>query len=666
MQTLNQILNAASKSGGPGFYKTLIPDFISSNLKKSYGKRLYQEEAFGRFIFYWNDYHYRPKGVPTQLLYHMATGSGKTLIMAGLIIYLYQKGYRNFLFFVNSTNIIDKTRDNFLNANASKYLFADTVSIGGKQIRIKEVENFQSANEDDINIVFATIQGLHSRLNTPKENSLTYDDFEERKIVLISDEAHHINAETKKGKKLGAEEKEEIISWEGTVNRIFNANADNILLEFTATADLTVPEIAKKYSDKLIFDYPLRQFRKDGYSKEVKVLQADLLPFDRALQAVLLSQYRQKLFGQYKKLIKPVILYKSKTIRESQAFFSAFVSGIKNLTVEDLQKIKNSGPGTIIEKLFYYLNTNNISLENFITELKEDFSEEKLIAVNSKDESEQKQLAVNSLEDEANEYRAVFAVDKLNEGWDVLNLFDIVRVYDTRDAKKGKPGKTTMAEAQLIGRGARYCPFKITEGQNNFGRKYDDDITNELRICEELYYHSAYNPQYIKGLNASLVEIGIKEMKKSHTKTGFYFLNKEKKSLLKTVSNNSTMLAGQTHKVILKTTQALSTNVFSITTAVIDQRKEKKYRLVDFGEPIIRKALNKLYFYQFSNLKKIFPTLNSISEFINAADYLGNIKLQITGLPRQFASLTQKEKLEVTIKVLENISKTLVNNVTIK
>ena len=44
----------------------------------------------------------------------------------------------------------------------------------------------------------------------------------------------------------------------------------------------------------------------------------------------------------------------------------------------------------------------------------------------------------------------VFAVDKLNEGWDVHNLFDIVRLYNTRDPdKSGKVGKTTMSEAHL-------------------------------------------------------------------------------------------------------------------------------------------------------------------------------------------------------------------------
>ena len=80
------------------------------------------------------------------------------------------------------------------------------------------MESLEGVNEDAINIVFTTIQGLHSRLNMPRENSLTYEDFEEKKIVLISDEAHHINAETKKGK-VNKEEQEGLLSWERTVKK---------------------------------------------------------------------------------------------------------------------------------------------------------------------------------------------------------------------------------------------------------------------------------------------------------------------------------------------------------------------------------------------------------------------------------------------------------------
>src|SRR6185369_11229430 len=156
-----------------------------------------------------------------------------------------------------------------------------------------------------------------------------------------------------------------------------------------------------------------------------------------------------------------------------------------------------------------YFSDNKISLDNLIIELKEDFSAEKTLSVNSKEESEEKQLAVNTLEDPNNEYRAIFAVDKLNEGWDVLNLFDIVRLYDTRDAKNNIPGPTTIKEAQLIGRGARYYPFKIEDSDNAYKRKFDNDIQNEMRVCEELYYHSTYNPRYIQELTSALIKSGI-------------------------------------------------------------------------------------------------------------------------------------------------------------
>jgi len=670
MPNLNQILTSALQFSGPDIYKNHVPEFLLSNLRSSFGKREYQQEAFGRFIYYLEDYYSRPKGVPTQLLFHMATGSGKTLIMAGLIIYLYQKGYRNFLFFVNSTNIIEKTRENFLNPASSKYLFADSVSIGDKKIRIKEVDNFQAANQDDINIVFSTIQALHIRLNTPKENSVTYEDFEDQKIVMISDEAHHINTETKNTKKLNVEERELIVSWERTVNRIFNANKDNIMLEFTATVDLSIPEIAEKYQDKLIFDYPLKQFRKDGYSKDVKVLQADLAPFDRALQGVLLSQYRRKIFENYKKRIKPVILFKSKTIKESETFFEEFKDRVNSLRPKDLSKIKNTTEEQTFKRMFRYFEDNHISFENLITELKEDFSENKLISVNSKDDSEQKQIAVNTLEDENNEYRAVFAVDKLNEGWDVLNLFDIVRLYDTRDAKAGKPGKTTMSEAQLIGRGARYCPFQITPDQPLYMRKYDENLDHDLRICEELYYHSAYNPRYIQELNKALEEIGIKAtetierdliLKDNFVQSSFFdreylFLNEQKKYNREDVFSLDKELIDQIHKISLKTGFSKSSVVFAQPEEMTVEKSNELFQLIDFGEIIVRKAINKLDFYQFSNLKKYLPHLKSITEFITSPNYLGKVQIEISALPDQIKNLTPDDKLQAAISVLENIS----------
>ena len=85
-----------------------IPREILDNLNLELELREYQKKALKNSIAYFEKYPYRK--FPAQLLYNMATGSGKTLIMASLILYLYKKGYNKFLFFVNSTNIINKTK----------------------------------------------------------------------------------------------------------------------------------------------------------------------------------------------------------------------------------------------------------------------------------------------------------------------------------------------------------------------------------------------------------------------------------------------------------------------------------------------------------------------------------------------------------------------------
>ena len=657
-----------------GGYADKLKSHIKHNLNSSFPIRPYQEEAFKRFDFATGNN--LKKENHKQLLFHMATGSGKTLIMAGLILDLYEKGYRNFIFFVNSTNIIEKTKDNFLNASSSKYLFNEIISISDRRIEIRETDNFEAVNDEDINIVFTTIQGLHTNLNTPKENSLTYEDFEDKKLVLLSDEAHHINTQTKRGGEgqleLSSEDKSP--SWENTVEKIFKSNAENYLLEFTATMDLSDEKIKEKYKDKLLFDYPLRQFRIDGYSKEVNVLQADLKPFERALQAVLLNQYRRKVFESNQLHIKPVILLKSKTIKESQEFYEEFIVGVNSLTARQLEKMKEETSNDITRKVFSHLDKQNITLDGLVLELKNDFSEDKCIAVDSKNDSEEKQLIVNSLEDENNEYRAVFAVDKLNEGWDVLNLFDIVRLYNTQNtggANRGKVGKTTMAEAQLIGRGARYCPFIASDDQQLYQRKYDNDIENELRICEELFYHSAHNPKYISELNKALQQIGIKPtrtvqkklfLKDKFKETDFYksgsiFVNERITNDRKDIHELDQSIRERIPKKKFITGKASISILIDGDQAEQINEYNKIHDLNSFSKPIIRKALNKLPFYRFSNLQRYFPHLKSMSEFIHDDKYLNTVKIELCGTSKQVNEPTNEMKLEATVSALDEISK---------
>ena len=79
---------------------TPLPIVLSSNLNPKFPIRPYQEKAFQYLVNYFEESFDGKPRQNHQLLFHMATGSGKTLIMAGTILYLYKLGYRNFLFFV--------------------------------------------------------------------------------------------------------------------------------------------------------------------------------------------------------------------------------------------------------------------------------------------------------------------------------------------------------------------------------------------------------------------------------------------------------------------------------------------------------------------------------------------------------------------------------------
>ena len=629
----------------PEAYKEL-PKYVVQNLTQKYQIRPYQEQAFRNFITYFENDRLRHR--PSQVLFHMATGSGKTLIMAGLILYLYKKGYRNFLFFVNADNIVQKTKDNFINRTSSKYLFSDEINIDGQSVKIRTVENFQDWNKDDINICFTTIQGLHMSLNQFKENGLTDDDFAEKKIVLIADEAHHLNVETKKG--LTKVEKEDKNNWETTVNRIFNSDVDNVLLEFTATCDLKNPYILSEYEKKIIVDYPLRKFREDGYSKEVKTLQSHVPLIDRVLQAVLLSQYRLKLFQDNKKLIKPVILFKSDKIDSSKKFYQEeFRPLIDNLSESDLLRIRTQTSNPLLVKMFEYFGTHTTN-EQLISEIKEDFSHEKCISVNSKEDKGTYQLLINSLEDRNNLIRCIFAVDQLNEGWDVLNLFDIVRLYETRSAERhGGPGRQTIQEAQLIGRGARYCPFTTTDKSERFLRKFDDDIDNELRVCETLYYHCMYNSLYISELTTAMKGIGLLP---DNIKECSYILKEDFKRDI--IYNNGLVFENervvQSRKQITELLPSVRTKDYEIdlssgATSIVnllapssdgvktlERVSTKSFTIGQIAErnySIVHKALRQFNIFKFDILQQYYPNLKSTKQFITDSNYLGNIKINI-------------------------------------
>lgn len=641
MAFLHEEIDAARKFGA----NAELPSYIPENLNPNFELRPYQKEAFENFITYFENDKMRQK--PTQVLFHMATGSGKTLIMAGLMLYLYKQGYRNFLFFVNLSNIVEKTKENFKNQTSTKFLFADEIVLDGERIGIQEVENFQYSDPEKINICFSTTQGLHMDMWMVKEGAMSFDDFEGQKVVLISDEAHHLNVDTKK--KMSQEESDSYHSWESTVKSIFNKNNENVLLEFTATCDLENPAIRAAYESKIVFNYPLEQFYHDQYSKDIITLRSDLTIMERALQALVLSQYRLKVFQDNRLAIKPVVLFKAAKIADSKDFMAEFIDTVSKLTGEQLRKLSNAVDNLTMQKAFSYFEANGISLDTLAQELRDDFAEQHCVSVNDDKDATQKQILLNSLEDQDNPYRAIFEVKKLDEGWDVLNLFDIVRLYETRQSGGKKISPATISEAQLIGRGARYCPFQLDDEQPKYQRKYDDDITNEMRICEELYYHCQNDHRYVTELHNALREIGLDTEKtvqreyvlKDDFKKDMLYLNG-----LVFINDREVKDRKEVHGLL----PSVRDNVYSFTTATgvsgmdvimddasgsTDTKVELKTSRTTLGEmaernyALVHKALMKYPIFKFNTLHSYFPNIKSTREFVTSDEYLGGIRIDI-------------------------------------
>lgn len=677
MTFIYETYDTVSQSGFIDFREN-IPSYIIQNLK--YPLRHYQEEAVGRYLYYKTD---KNRAIPEQVLYNMATGSGKTLLMAAIILEKYKQGERNFIFFVNNDNILTKTRDNFLESSSGKYLFTDKIVIDNQNVNIREVTDFSDSRDDIINIVFTTIQKLHQDLNTPRENRLSYEQFKDISVVMLADEAHHLNAGLSKS------EKDDNTSWTNTIETIQKTAQKSSIFEFTATIDLSNPTLAQKYEKSLLFKYDLKEFRLDKYSKDVLFHLVDGSVNNRMLQAILISQFRKKIALKNGINLKPLVMFKSQKISESEDNLLSFLELLDCLTVEDIQNQRRlvsemEEQNSILKKALEYFETAGISDTDLISELQEDFRQERLLLVDGKNKNKNSLSLLNTLEQPENEIRAIFAVDMLNEGWDVLNLFDIVRLYDIRDGKTTKngfvAGKTTNTEKQLIGRGARYYPFVIGNNvEEKYTRKFDENENNELRVIEQLHYHSANNPRYISELKQVLRESGIyddqeleerqlrlkESFKKTRTYTdGVVWMNKrlsyQELSEGRQESLFDTSFIPKSFEVVLPSQGVHDIDAFDESLYISEPLDSVSFKFgKEIGNNIVRAAINRNKSFTFDNLQEAFLGLGSVSGFITM---LSDIDVRVESQHKLVSDLTPEDKLYITEQLLHHIEKDLIPN----
>ncbi|MCP9757324.1 type III restriction endonuclease [Lacihabitans sp. CCS-44] len=720
-----------------GITKLKLSDYgyITDNLRFPLFK--WQEDALLNFLTYEAIKEAEEDSGATHLLFNMATGAGKTLVMAATILYYYKKDYRHFIFFVNQNNIVGKTEENLCNTAHSKYLFQKNIVIDDRLVNIRQVNTFDDFS-DDIQIKFTSIHTLHNDVYKVKEDSVFLEDLQKRKIVMLADEAHHLNADTKKAKinqldffganelKQNAGQDEIEKSWENTVIHLLlhrgkpnQQHNENVLLEFTAT----IPEhkeILAKYFRKTIIKFDLKDFLKAGYTKEINLVSSSFDKTKRILQALLFNWYRHKIALKYNiPHFKPVILFRSKTIdvadsNNSKEDYIFFRNLVENLSVVDFDFLKEidehkfmditetyqKGQSRIID-VKRYLAENSLQIREIIDYIQYHFAEHNCIITNSKTNKSKKEQTdaeterlLNSLEDKENHVRAIFTVQRLTEGWDVQNLYDIVRLYEgqnTGGSNKGKTGGATTSEVQLIGRGVRYYPFEYENKERNC-RKFDNDLNHELRVLEEFYFHSDNDERYLSELKKELKDkewlSDNKKLKTFKVKQPFLkepayqniFVNtrldnpKRKKSTLEEIRKdfNFEYRVGAFNLNETALNLELGETDKTKYATVASELGTLKMKLKEFDLHLIRKAINKVSVkenavFRFQNLKNEL-NINSLDDILKE-EFLGafplNLKLpvelysQILEAKKDLSIIEADELLRILMRFFEKIASEL-------
>ncbi len=629
-----------------------LPTHITSNLKNEL--RNYQKQAI-------NNYLEKRQSNPHQkhFMFEMATGSGKTLVMAGLILECYKQGYQNFIFFVNSTSILEKTKLNFTDSVSSKYLFSENININNENTEIKSINNLNESQASAINIYFSTIQGLFSLFTKAKENAISIEDLKDQKLVFLADEAHHLNTETKK--KLSDAESNEKHNWESVVKLALEQNKDNLLLEFSATIP-NEKSVKDKYKNLKVITYTLKEFSEDKFCKNIYSLSYENKELETRFLGACVSSLYKELLAQHHNIenFKPCILFKSERIEDSKENQERFNAFLENLSPLDLEIFFNHSRNAFFKDAKNFFDKQHYT-PNLAALLQTKFKKSVQINTNNEKELEKGMLLLNSLEDRQNPKRVIFSVDKLNEGWDVLNLFDIVRL------KNKASQKDTTKDAQLIGRGARYYPFSYNDLKPShiefYQRKFD--LFNPLSALERLDYHAIYDSEFIAKLKKELQDSGLEFVNEKQTIPLTPTKNLKCYYASNTKDKNKNLFNKDYTDHVKVKLQSLHVPLFAFGV------REKK---VDFKEEnkgdttyYIPHTLNKIplnYFLKALNLKNLdFKTLKKAFKkhaFNNKVEFIERYISQLkTNFHKNQKFDDNKILLKLAVHIIENLKDTL-------
>jgi len=464
-------------------------EFINKNLENPL--RYYQERALftlNYFLGLSNEDYFKKKlteKMDDHIIpfygFEMATGSGKTLLMAANILELLKKGYKDFLILTPNSPIYEKTIQNF-SLDHKRCVISDETNlkfnlVTGDTYKDKTCNFEESA---DFNVYIFNIQKFFERgadkqddskgiayTHRPLEESYWKDDsnntipfiefLRKRKLIIISDEAHHYQA------KQSSEVIKELIP--------------QMVLEYTATAR---ENDSDKKEQKVIYKYSIKDLIKDKYAKKIRALGYANLE-ERPTTQVTDADKRKIILSLLCHIVKkealkgtrqkPIILIRSRPLEHAQNVLNYIQNDMSeddNTLSEVLEVTKNEKAP--ITKLFWdYYSGIKFNKEKLMKELKKIGENSFRMDSDNKNDSEIIEQWDNI---EENKYEIVVYKKMLDEGIDLKNIYLLTILSDNDNSEDTK---TNVKQA--IGRGVRLHKEK---------REFDD-ASSIKKQAENLY-----------------------------------------------------------------------------------------------------------------------------------------------------------------------------------
>jgi len=368
-----------------------------------------------------------------SVAFSIATGIGKTRLMAACIIYLYlKKGIRHFFVLAPNLTLYEKLIRDFSDTSYSKYAFRGIAELVHNQPSVITGDNYDQVrglfSDTDIQVNVFNIAKFNSDSKETKKGAprikrlseylgQSYFEFLSKldDLVILMDEAHRYHADASK--------------------KAINELHPVLGLEMTATP---MDEKGKAFKN-IVFEYNLAQALSDGkYVKNPTVAkrknfekgsltekELDVLKLEDAISIHENAKLHLELYAKDNDLppVKPFILVVCKNIQHATD------------TLELLENVMFDGRynGKVLQ-----------------------------IDSSTKKDEEVDRLFI-SLEDANNKIEIVIHVNMLKEGWDVTNLYTIVPL---------RAADAPILVEQSIGRGLR-LPY----GGKRTGNKEVDKLT---------------------------------------------------------------------------------------------------------------------------------------------------------------------------------------------